>query len=326
MVAQRLRRDELGLADDPVERAVLRCELEVAHEPEQLGLGARAPVLGADGHRAADAAVQVADELLEDLLLAREVEVERPLRDAGGLGDLDDRRVVIAELGEDALGRLEQALARRRAAARELLAVHAGRTGTAKSVTPAPPRVERAQLVLQHLVHRRHRQRVDEAHALRHLVAREPLAAVRDQRLVVDRLGGDHERDADLAPALVGHADDRSVGDAGVLVQHALDLGRIHVLAAGDVHVLEPAEDAVVALVVELGHVAGVEPAVAQDLLRRLGIPPVAGEDVRPPHLELPSSPSRVSTNAYGLPAEPSLRIASSGGRQRTFGAASVSP
>jgi len=37
----------------------------------------------------------------------------------------------------------------------------------------------------------------------------------------------------------VWHADDRALGDRGVLEQHALHLGGVHVLPAGDVHVLQ---------------------------------------------------------------------------------------
>src|SRR5215216_4825947 len=55
--------------------------------------------------------VQVEHDLVEDLPLAREVEVERSLADAGRLGDLHDRGVVVAELGEDPLGCFEQLLA-----------------------------------------------------------------------------------------------------------------------------------------------------------------------------------------------------------------------
>src|SRR5207249_2539584 len=102
-------------------------ELEVAPKAEQLRLGARAAALRARGHRVPHAPVQVAHELFEDLLLAREVEIERALRDSGGFGDLHDRRLVVAELGEDVLRGFEQASASRRAATRELLPVHAGR-------------------------------------------------------------------------------------------------------------------------------------------------------------------------------------------------------
>src|SRR5262245_55399734 len=63
--------------------------------------------------------VEVADELVEDGLLGVEVEVEGALRDAGGLGDLDDRGLGIAELAEDRLRGVEQAPARIEAALRE---------------------------------------------------------------------------------------------------------------------------------------------------------------------------------------------------------------
>src|SRR5439155_12405185 len=59
-------------------------------------------------HRVAHARVQVAYELVEDLLLRREVEIEGPLPHTGRFGDLHDRRVVIAELAENGLGGLEQ--------------------------------------------------------------------------------------------------------------------------------------------------------------------------------------------------------------------------
>jgi hypothetical protein len=57
-------------------------------------------------------------------LLAREVEVEGALADAGRLGDLHDRGVVVAELGEDPLGRLQQLLAGALAAGGQLLHRH----------------------------------------------------------------------------------------------------------------------------------------------------------------------------------------------------------
>ena len=42
-----------------------------------------------------------------------------------------------------------------------------------------------------------------------------------------------------------------------MVVEHVLDLGRVDVLATRDDHVLDPARDAVEALVVALGDVAG---------------------------------------------------------------------
>src|SRR5581483_1642341 len=111
VVVQHLRRDERGLADDRAERRVLGGEAEVRAEAEQLRLEARRPLRRRLLHRVAHAAVQVADELVEDVLLRGEVEVERPLPNAGGLGDLHDRRVVEADVAEDLLRRLEQAAA-----------------------------------------------------------------------------------------------------------------------------------------------------------------------------------------------------------------------
>src|SRR5919204_3131353 len=106
--AHRRRRDELGLAYHAVEARVLGGEAEERLEAEAFGFGARPPARGRLLHRVAHAAVEILDELVEDPLLAREVEVEGPVRDARGLGDLDDRGLVVAELGEDLLGGLEQ--------------------------------------------------------------------------------------------------------------------------------------------------------------------------------------------------------------------------
>src|SRR5690348_2654206 len=91
---------------------MLGCEAEVRAEPEQLRLEPRRAAGRRLLHRVAHTPVQIADQLVEDVLLRREVEIERPLPDAGRLGDLDDRRVVVAELAEDALRRLEQPVAR----------------------------------------------------------------------------------------------------------------------------------------------------------------------------------------------------------------------
>ena len=83
------------------------------------------------------------------------------------------------------------------------------------------------------------------------------------RRQRVARLHGD-DRHADLAPLLVGNADDGSFGDCRELMQHALDLGRIDVLAAGNVHVLPAVDDVVKTLIVDARGVAGVQPAVGE--------------------------------------------------------------
>ena len=86
---------------------------------------------------------------------------------------------------------------------------------------------------------------------------------------------------AHLTEPLVGYADHRAVRDAVQPGQHLLDLGRIHVEAAADVHVLEPVGDPEIAVLVECPDVAGVQPAVGVDGRRGgLGIVEVAEHHV----------------------------------------------
>ena len=68
-----------------------------------------------------------------------------------------------------------------------------------------------------------------------------------------------------LAESLVGDADDLHVVDVRMGVEELLDLAGIDVLAAANDHVLEATGDLVVALVIDGGEVAGVEPAVGVD-------------------------------------------------------------
>src|SRR5690606_7896847 len=71
--------DELGLADDPVEGGVFGGEAEVAGEAEPFAFGAGAAFGGLFGHGVPDAAVEVGDQFVEDLLFALEVDVEGAL-------------------------------------------------------------------------------------------------------------------------------------------------------------------------------------------------------------------------------------------------------
>ena len=64
-------------------------------------------------------------------------------------------------------------------------------------------------------------------------------------------------------------------------MQHVLDLGRIDVLAAGDVHVLPAVDDVVEALLVDPRGVAGVQPAVGERRFVGVRPVPVARRDVR---------------------------------------------
>ena len=56
------------------------------------------------------------------------------------------------------------------------------------------------------------------------------------------------DRTAALAPAFVRHTDHRGFGDVGQLIQNVLDLGRVPVFAAGDLHVLPPVDQKVIAI------------------------------------------------------------------------------
>src|ERR1700730_3953467 len=87
---------------------------------------------------------------------------------------------------------------------------------------------------------------------------------------------GDDEREADLAEDAIGNADDCYLSDAGILGQHALDLGGIDVVAAADVHVTLAADQRQVAVLVEKAGVARGEPAlIVEHLCRALRITPV---------------------------------------------------
>src|ERR1700683_3012058 len=79
-----------------------------------------------------------------------------------------------------------------------------------------------------------------------------------------------------LDVVLVGQPDHRALLDAGVLLDDGLDFPRAHVLPARDDDVLEPVGDEDVSRAVTVPDVAGVQPAVLQDLGRRDGIVPVA--------------------------------------------------
>ena len=163
----------------------------------------------------------------------------------------------------------------------DLLVVHALR----------PPSCCLQQVGL-HLVVGVPRQRRDELDAARPLEAREPRAGERAERVAVERgaVAPHDDRRHLLAPARVRRADDRDVGDVGVRAQHRLDLGRRHVLAAGDDEVLHAPGDEEVAVGVAAAEVAGVEPAVADRRRGRGGVAVVARITVGPPTTISPSS------------------------------------
>src|ERR1700688_225637 len=122
------------------------------------------------------------------------------------------------------------------------------------------------------------RQGIDEFYQVRTLEAREVGRAVRmDLRLgkAVPRFHS-HDSHAGFAPLFAGHADHGGLRDRGELVQYVLDLGRIDVFAAGNVHVLPAVDDGVEAFVVDPGGVAGMQPAVGERRGVGIGLVPVA--------------------------------------------------
>src|SRR4051812_34900047 len=134
--------------------------------------------------------------------------------------------------------------------------------------------VELAQFGLQDLAVVVLGQRVDEHVVLRPLVARDFAEA---QFVELARLHvAHHIGDDDFAPFGMRPADDRSFAHAPVLEQHLLNLTRIDVRAARDDHVLGAILEREVTIRIEHADVAGVRPAAAQSLRRRLEIFPVA--------------------------------------------------
>ena len=67
-----------------------------------------------------------------------------------------------------------------------------------------------------------------------------------------------------LAPHRVRDADDGDLRDGGVGRDRVLDLDGVHVLAAGDDHVVQPVDEVDVAVGVDVADVAGVVPAAAR--------------------------------------------------------------
>src|SRR5581483_3444540 len=105
---------------------------------------------------------------------------------------------------------------------------------------------------------------VDELDGLGHLVGGQLRLGVGDDVVGRRRVGLVGRLDDGVhapAPLVVDQADDDDVGDGGVVDEGALDLGRVHVGAAGDDHVDAPVGDVEEALLVEVAEVAaGAEP------------------------------------------------------------------
>src|SRR6516225_4025880 len=133
-----------------------------------------------------------------------------------------------------------------------------------------------AEHPFENLARRIARNRLGEDHLFGQLVARQPGATELDDLLLVDlALVGDDDGARDLAPLLVGQADDRHLADAGDADHDALDLRRIDVLAAGNDHVLQAILDVEITFVVDLADVAGAKPAVIEGFARGIRAVPI---------------------------------------------------
>ena len=98
-----------------------------------------------------------------------------------------------------------------------------------------------------------------------HVERGQPLADESGQLVGAHVLTGPQHHDGPdlLAEDRVGHADDGAVGHGRVLEEGGLHLDAVDVLAAPDDHVLGPVDDVDEALLVDAGHVAGVQPSAA---------------------------------------------------------------
>src|SRR5262245_20523204 len=117
----------------------------------------------------------------------------------------------------------------------------------------------------------------------RHLEGGEARGHVGAELLLRDARAGLHRDDrADLlAEHAVRDPDHGGIHHRRVVVERALDLDAVHVLAAADHHVLGAVHDVDEALVVEAAEVAGAQPARDEGLGGRLGLAPVALHHVR---------------------------------------------
>jgi len=115
------------------------------------------------------------------------------------------------------------------------------------------------------------RKLVDEPPGPRDLVRGQTFSTELRQFLLGDlmpRLDLD-KSDGHFAPVAIRNPDDRSSHDGGMGVENVLDLAGIDILAAADDHVLAPALNAAISVLVETPQIAGVKPAFGIDCRSR---------------------------------------------------------
>src|SRR5579872_7283251 len=140
------------------------------------------------------------------------------------------------------------------------------------------------QRILANALARRFRQAVDERDVSRDLEVGQSALAPLDKSEGVERLAGFKPHDGldVLVRQRVRNADDRALGDGGVIAQNALDLEGRHVLAAPADAVLLAAAIEEVAVLVVPADVAGLEPLALEERSGGRRIAPVAlGDDAR---------------------------------------------
>ena len=127
-----------------------------------------------------------------------------------------------------------------------------------------------------------------------------------------------------FAPGRIGNAEHRRFERRRVPIQRVFDFDRVHVLAAGHDHVLEPIDDEQVAAVAQEAEIAGVVPAARERRRRRCrrcssSRPSRSGRArgsrrPRPASHSLPSSrTTRTATPGTARPHEPKQRRADRG-------------
>src|SRR3984893_14428294 len=130
------------------------------------------------------------------------------------------------------------------------------------------------QLGLAHFAVRVARELVDELDHTGTLVVGEVVSTPGDQAVGAERRPRArlHDGVEDLAPALVGHAENGAVHHVGMLVEGILDLARIDVHTTRNDHVALAVGEVEVAVVVQVACVTDGEPPAAMRGRRLLGI------------------------------------------------------